>query len=105
MQIPLANLSRSAINWLIAILVSLALSASCLLDDPDELATIERFSSYEKDAQEAARNELMRERAAAQFCIRTEGAKAVATWGNDGVLLCKRIDRLTHQVSAMYSEI
>lgn len=88
MQNQLANLSRGAITWLIAILIGLLLSSAYLLDGPSEVATQQLISQSEQEAQNNAKAELMQERAAMQLCIRALGPSAVASWSQDGALHC-----------------
>jgi|FreactcultureFD7_1027221.scaffolds.fasta_scaffold00888_7 hypothetical protein len=94
-----SSLSRTAITWLIAILVCLLLSAASLLDGPDDVATQQLLSDNEKIARKAAELDLMRERAAIQFCTRIEGSSATAAWGSDGALHCRRADKAIRQAS------
>mgnify|MGYP003424465607 FL=1 len=70
-----------------ALVVAMAsiLSTGHLLDDnSDEWAQ----SSALADAEKAARSEQLRERAAAQLCIKMRGPGAGYRWTDDGDLVC-----------------
>lgn len=99
MHTQFVSFPRGGITWLLAVLIGLLLSSSYLLDGPDELTTQQLISQDEREAQKSAANELMRERAANQFCVRTQGPGAVASWGDDNVLHCRRLDKSIRQAS------
>jgi hypothetical protein len=61
------------------------LGSSHLLDDN---SAEWQQSSTMADAQRAARSEYLRERAAAQLCIRLHGPGTAYRWTDDGSLIC-----------------
>lgn len=76
-------MSQRTNNWILAGLIAFMLGAAHLLD-PEDLALTPELTQAQKQAADEAR----RERAAAQFCVRTHGLNAAHSWDADGHLVC-----------------
>ena len=69
---------------LAAAFAAVLLSGPALDDRSDEWAQADALA----DAQKAARSEYLRERAAAQLCVKLHGPGAAYRWTNSGDLVC-----------------
>jgi hypothetical protein len=82
------NLSKTQINWLSALLISLALGCSHLLDGPDEIESQRLYQQELDDAKRMAAEEARVERAATEICVRLNGPGYTHRWTSEGQLRC-----------------
>jgi hypothetical protein len=69
---------------LTAALAAILVTGPALDDNSDEWAASQALA----DAQKAARSEKLRERAAAQLCVKLRGPGTAYRWTDDGDLVC-----------------